>query len=69
MRLGAIGHRFKEIISDRCLTGPTYNWHKVVITKVLNISVVGESGVVCEVISCQIQLLPMNRVKYSGLNR
>ena len=31
------------------LTGPRYNWHKVVSTKVLHIFAVGGSGVVCEV--------------------
>ena len=31
------------------LTGPRYIWHKVVLTKVLHIFVVGWSGVVCEV--------------------
>ena len=31
------------------LTGPRYNWHKVVWTKVLQFFVVGGSGVVCEV--------------------
>ena len=31
------------------LTGPKYNWHKVVLTKVLHIFVVGGSRVVCKV--------------------
>ena len=33
----------------RGLTGPRYDSHKVVLTKVLQIFVVGKSGVVCEV--------------------
>ena len=33
----------------KSLTGPRYNWHKVVLTKVLHIFAVGGSGVVCEV--------------------
>ena len=31
------------------LTGPRYNWHNVVLTKVLQIFAVGGSGVECEV--------------------